>query len=589
MSDEVDDEADAETTPSTDTGGAVIGIDLGTTHTLVSVLTDEGPVVLRDERGEALIPSAVALDDEGTCLVGQAALERAARNPERSARWFKRDMGSDVPYALGDVRMSPTELSAVLLREARTVAELALGEAVDRAVITVPAYFQEPQRAATMEAGALAGLEVMRVLNEPTAAAMAHGLQDAETERSVAVLDLGGGTLDITLLEIYDGVIEVIATGGDARLGGEDFTDALLALAAAEAGMGDDAGWRRSLLRRECERVKRALSQADAATLPLPDPTSPMWRTARTLTVSRPAFEAACRPLLGRIRRCVSDALAAGGVAPESIDEVLLVGGATHMTSVRALASSIFGRPAAEGPDPELAVALGAAVQAGLVTRHAAVRDVVVTDVLSHSLGVETAKVGEDRLLDGYFSPVLHRNTTIPVRRVERLYTMHPKQTEVVIKVYQGEHRYTRQNRLLGEFTVGGIPPLEGEEGQQSLDVAFTHDVNGLLEVEATVTSTGETASILIEQQAGRLTDAARARALASLARLKVHPRELLPNKLLLEAALSRHARLDPKSRGWLDPALTQFEEALAREQPERIEAAAVALRAALEQVGEGA
>lgn len=558
----------------------IVGIDLGTTHSLVAVMTPNGPQVLRDVEGRALIPSCVALDEDGHLLVGAPAEARLTHHPASGARWFKRDMGLETAVRLGGERLSPPALSALVLREARLVAEVALGRPVQRVVITVPAYFQEPQRAATAEAARLAGLDLVRMVNEPTAAALAYGRQDVLTERSIAVLDLGGGTFDVTVLEVFEGIIEVVASGGDGRLGGEDFTEALFRLACEEAGLSPDGPPApRALLHTACEQAKRELADRPVVALSLPTPGQARWRTARRFELSRPIFEAATRSLLDRIRRCVLDTLAAARMAPRDIDEVLLVGGASRMAAFRYLARELFGQDPVAGPDPDLVIALGAAVQAALVDRDAAVADLVVTDVLSHSLGVEVAREGQDRLLDGYFLPVLHRNTTLPVRRVERVWTMHHKQEQITVRVFQGEHRYTQRNRLLGSFRVQGIPAAEHEEARRAIDLAFTHDLNGLLEVEASVVDTGEQASILIEQQAGRLGPEALERARQALERLKVHPRELLPNRTLLEQAIARLARLEGPAHTQLDQALTAFEDALGRQQPEAIEQAGAALR----------
>lgn len=557
-----------------------VGIDLGTTHSLVAVMTAEGPRVLADEQGRVLIPSAVAVDDQGRLLVGAAAAARLTHRPECGHRWFKRDMGQEVEHTLGEERLGPVGLSALVLRELRVIAELALGRPVDRAVITVPAYFQEPQRAATAEAARLAGLQVARMINEPTAAALAHGLHDARRERRVAVLDLGGGTFDVSLLEIFEGVIEVVGTGGDSRLGGEDFTEALFQFARAEAGLGDaDPPGPRGLLREACERARCLLSEQTRVPLSLPAPGLPVWKTARTLELSRPMLEALVEPLLRRVQTCVADTLSAARLDPEQVDEVLLVGGATRMPAIAALATQVFGRLPIQDHDPDRVVALGAAVQAALVDRDEAVAELVVTDVLGHSLGVEISREGEDRFLPGYFLPVLHRNTTLPARRVERLSTLHPRQRTLKVSVYQGEHRYTRLNRPLGSFEVQDIPPAPSEEARQAVDIAFTHDLNGLLEVEATIVETGAKASILIEQQAGRLSPEARERAVRALARLKVHPRELLPNRLLLEQAAAALARAEGPQAAILDAALLSFEDALERQHPEAVQAAAAVLR----------
>ncbi|GDX79666.1 molecular chaperone HscC [Deltaproteobacteria bacterium] len=560
----------------------VIGIDLGTTNTVVAVLGERGAEVLRDEAGSALLPSAVAIDEAGMLLVGAAAAARLARAPHSGVRAFKRDMGTERTWQLGSLTLGATELSALVLREAAAIATRSLGEPVRRAVITVPAYFQEPQRAATKTAAELAGLEVVRIVNEPTAAAIAYGALDPTRERRVAVLDLGGGTFDVTLLEVFEGVIQVVGTAGNGRLGGEDFTDALAAWAASEAGLPPEpasGGPVYALLREACEETKHALAFADAAQLMLPGPDPSHWTPGPRRIVSRALFERLCTPLVERVMACVADALARAGWRAESVEEVLLAGGASRMPLIRRRVTERFGRSPVEGPDPDLVVALGAALEAGLVTGDSRTGDVIVTDVLAHSLGVAVTREGKDRHHDGYFMPVLHRNSTLPIRRVERVYTVHPKQHTVTVRVFQGDHRLVEENRLLGQFVVAGLPTSDDKDGpNQAIDLSFAHDLNGLLEVEATTVSTGKVANLVIEQHAGRLTPAQRDAAIAALATLKVHPRDLLPNRLLLELAHTRHARLSPEQRARLDGPLFSFEDALARQDAEAAAQAASTL-----------
>ena len=562
----------------------IVGIDLGTTHSLVAVLEEDGPRVLTDSAGRVLLPSAVALDDQNTLLVGEAALRRLQRDPSSGVRWFKRDMGGDVTHSLDSDTLTPTELSALVLRELKARATAALGQAPTRAVITVPAYFQEPQRAATIEAGRLAGLEVLRLVNEPTAAAMAHGLQDSQTERSCVVIDLGGGTLDVTVLEIFDGIVEIVASGGDGRLGGEDFTDRLFEVARQEAGLPEHtAGPLLGLLRAECEQAKCSLGTHARVRLELPSSAVlDHWQEASELLLSRSLFASICEPLLQRLRTCIVDTLAAARTAPSTIDEVLLVGGATRMPAVAELVTELFESAPRVHLDPDLTVALGAAVQAGLIVHDAAVGELVVTDVLAHSLGVEVARTGQDRFLRGYFLPVLHRNTTLPVRRVERLHTVHHQQPQLKVDVYQGEHRYVSKNRLLGSFEITDLPQAEDPEHREAVDLCFVHDLNGLLQVEATVVSTGVQARILIGQRSGRLTPTQLESAQATLDRLNVHPRDLLPNRLLLEHAHTRILRLTPRQREMLDPVLLAFEDALARQDSAAVDQTAQALEQAL-------
>lgn len=559
----------------------ILGIDLGTTNSVVAVLTEEGPIVLSGPHGTPLVPSAVAVDDQGRVVVGAVAAARLDRLPAAGVRWFKREMGSARTFTLAGRVWTATELSALVLAEMKAVAEASLGQALTKAVVTVPAYFQEPQRAATLEAARLAGLTVARILNEPTAAAIAYGVADPERERRVVVVDFGGGTLDVTLLDIFDGVFEVVGTGGDGRLGGEDATDLLLAWACSRAGIpvaGPEQSPVHALLRTSCEAAKRALTTADFTRVVLPSGEGAVWVDGPTVVLRRGELATILAPLLDRVVRCVRDTFAAARRTVRDVDEVVLAGGATRMAVVRERLRATFEREPVEGPDPDLAIAIGAALQGGLVSRHHAVRDVVVTDVLAHSLGVAVSKAGQDRSHDGYFLPVLHRNTTLPVRRVERVYTTHREQKEVNVQVYSGEHRYILENQLLGSFRLVDLPPAEE---CHAIDVAFTHDINGLLEVEAVVQTTGKRASIVLDRQ-GRLSPADRERAIEALARLKIIPRDLLPNRLLLEEALSRHARLPPEGRRLLDGPLFSFEDALAREQPEAIAAAAELLRAAL-------
>jgi molecular chaperone HscC len=559
----------------------ILGIDLGTTNSVVAVLTEDGPIVLHGPHGTPLVPSAVAVDDQGRVVVGAVAAARLDRLPAAGVRWFKREMGSSRTFTLAGRVWTATELSALVLAEMKAVAEAVLGHPVTKAVVTVPAYFGEPQRAATLEAARLAGLTVTRILNEPTAAAIAYGVSDPERERRVVVVDFGGGTLDVTLLDIFDGVFEVVGTGGDGRLGGEDATDLLLAWACARAGIpvgGPEHSPVHALLRASCEAAKRGLTTADFTRIVLPAGEGATWVDGPTVVLRRGELATILAPLLDRVVRCVRDTFAAARRAIGDVDEVVLAGGATRMAAVRERLRATFNRDPVEGPDPDLAIAMGAALQGGLVSRHQAVRDIVVTDVLAHSLGVAVSKAGHDRTHDGYFLPVLHRNTTLPVRRVERVYTTHPEQKEVNIQVYSGEHRYILENQPLGSFRLVDLPT--GEECH-AIDVAFTHDVNGLLEVEAVVQTTGKRASIVLDRQ-GRLNPGDMERAIEALARLKIVPRDLLPNRLLLEEALARHARLPPDARRLLDGPLFRFEDALAREQPEAIATAAELLRAAL-------
>lgn len=563
-------------------GEPLVGIDLGTTHSLVSVMTEGGPRLLAGPGGSALLPSAVAVDGRGGLLVGEAALARLERAPDAGVRWFKRDMGSERTLRLGEDEVSPVELSAVILRELAAIASAELGAKVEQVVVTVPAYFREAQRAATVEAARLAGLRVVRLINEPTAAAMAHGFADRHRERTILVVDLGGGTLDVSVLDVFEGIVEIVGSGGRSRLGGEDFTDRLYEVALERAGLDGPGGTLGALLRRECERAKRALSQVEVVDLPLPAGGGDEWRDGRSFRLDRATFAELCAPLLAEVEYCIRDTLLAAGRHLQDIEELLLVGGAVRMPCLRERVEALLGRPAVEGPDPDEAVALGAALQAGLVARHEGLGEFVVTDVLTHSLGVEVSREGQDRFLSGYFLPVLHRNTTLPARAVERVYTLHAQQRVLRVAIYQGEHRQVLRNELLGEFEIQDLPVAADAEHREAVDIAFVHDLSGLLEVEARVVSSGQVARLLIERLAGRLEPTERAEAEQRLARLRVAPRELLPNRIVLERARTRYARLPPPARALLDPFLFRFEEALERQHTGDVDAARAALERAL-------
>lgn len=550
----------------------IVGIDLGTTNSLVAVVDDAGPRTLPNELGEHLTPSVVAVAEDGALLVGRAARDRLVVAPHAGRAFFKRDMGTDAAWSFGGHRWTPTECSAVVLRELRRVAEMRLGRPVERAVVTVPAYFHDPQRRATIEAAEIAGLRVERILNEPTAAALAYGLRRADEDRRLLVLDLGGGTFDVTLLETFEGVVEVRASGGDGRLGGEDFTDALLALAAGKAGLRL-APEEVARLRPRAEVAKRALSDATEASLDV---------GGRAVTVTREELEAATTPLVARmapvVRRCLRDA----GVQPAQVDDVLLVGGATRMPCVAAFAAAELSRPPNRGLDPDRVVALGAAVQAARVARQSAVRDVVMTDVCPHSLGLEVSKTFGRRVEAGFFAPILDRNVTVPVSRVERFSAIEPGQDRIHVRVYQGESRRAEENTLLGSFTVEGLRAPPGTEDGGEADIRFSYDANGVLEVEVTVVHSGKRHTHVIESRPGALTPEQVRDAVARLQPLKVHARDLLPNRARLERASRLFREWTGARRAALSETIDAFEQALETGDPEHVGWAAARLDAIL-------
>ncbi|NTX04099.1 Hsp70 family protein [Myxococcus sp. CA040A] len=553
----------------------ILGIDLGTTYSLVSVFSEGRPVLIPNSLGEFLTPSAVALDEQGQVLVGAAARSRGVLHPEQAALAFKRDMGTSRVYRLGDRTYSPQELSALVLAALKRDAEAFLGMAVEEAVITVPAYFGDPQRQATRDAGSIAGLKVERIINEPTAAALAYGLHERNRELKAVVLDLGGGTFDVTVLEIIEGVVEIQSSAGDARLGGEDF-DTLLARHVAQRLRQDKGfdleahapGWAR--LREACEAAKRRLSQTESTRIVLPElPVAEGKKLDFEFALTREDAEYAWASALERMRGPIHRALQDASLKATDIEEVLLVGGSTRMPCVTTFATQVFGRLPLRKLPPDEAVSMGAAVQAAMKAGDQAVDDLVVTDVAPFTLGVSTAAQAGHRRITGIFSPILERGTVIPASRVERYWTAGDFQREIRLEVYQGEHAQCSDNVKLGEYAFSGLPPAPA--GEQSIDVRFSYDLNGILEVEVTVVTTGRKEAFVIEQRPGKLSPGQIEEARRSMAALKLHPQDALPNTTALARADALHVQLTGRAREELAAAIASFRLALQTQRPEVI------------------
>ena len=566
----------------------VVGIDLGTTNSLCGLFQNGQPVLLPNAHGDLLTPSIVGVMEDGRILVGAAAREYRVTNPDRCAWAFKRFMGQNRPITLGEKSFTPPELSSLVLRALKADAEAALGRPITDAVITVPAYFNDLQRKATRHAGELAGLKVRRIINEPTAAALTYGFHEREADKKLIIIDLGGGTFDVTLMQIFEGSLEIISTAGESQLGGEDFTDRLVATVCKKLGKSLETAELKlplfvARLRAECEQAKREFVQSEEAIVRVPDDLGVIHENAVQIKVSRDAFRKVVEELVERLKRPIGRALRDGHVEPSQVDEVILVGGATRMGVVRDSVREIFQREPRCTFNPDEVVALGAAVQAALIVDDSAVDDMVMTDVCPFTLGVETVKSFGHHMADGYYTPVIHRNTTIPVSREEIFSTVRPNQTEITLSVFQGESRKVKDNIKLGELEIKGIPP---SKDPQPVRVRFTYDLNGILEVEAFVDQTGQRFATVLTNHAGHLSKEEIAAALAKMKAVKFYPRDDLANRKLVLFVERLIGEVPPEVREVLESGVDEFETAMSSGDRERFEAARKGLLIMLSSLG---
>ena len=471
--------------------GKVIGIDLGTTNSCVAVMEGGEPVVIPNAEGSRTTPSVVAFSKSGERLVGQVAKRQAITNPERTIISIKRDMGTNRRVRIDDKEYSPPEISAMILQKLKADAESYLGEPVTQAVITVPAYFSDSQRQATKDAGKIAGLEVLRIINEPTAAALAYGL-DKQHDQKIMVYDLGGGTFDVSILEIGDGVFEVLATSGNNRLGGDDFDQRIIDYLADnfQREHGIDLRQDRMALQRlkeAAEKAKIELSSVTTSNINLPfitaDATGPKHLD---MTLTRAKFEELTADLVEKTMGPTRQALQDAGLTPDKIDKVLLVGGSTRIPAVQEAVRKYLGKEPFKGINPDECVAIGAAIQAGVLTGE--VKDLLLLDVTPLSLGIET--------LGGVFTKLIERNTTIPTKKSQIFSTAADGQTSVEIHVLQGEREMAADNKTLGRFQLTGIPPAP--RGVPQIEVTFDIDANGIVHVSAKDLGTGNEQKITI-------------------------------------------------------------------------------------------
>ncbi|MDX1934214.1 MAG: molecular chaperone DnaK [Capsulimonadales bacterium] len=476
--------------------GRIVGIDLGTTNSVIAFLEAGEPTVIPLSEGSRLCPSVVGFSKTGERLVGQLAKRQAITNPDRTISSIKRHMGTDYRVTIDGKSYSPPEISAMILQKLKADAEAFLGDTVDKAVITVPAYFNDAQRQATKDAGTVAGLDVLRIINEPTAAALAYGM-DKEGMHTILVWDLGGGTFDVSILELGDGVFEVKATNGDTRLGGDDWDNAVIEWMATtfqkETGVDlrkDKIAVQR--LKEAAEKAKIELSSVVTTNINLPFiSTTAEGPVHLDLNLTRAAFEAMTEDLRNKMMGPTKQALADARLEPSGIDRVILVGGSTRMPAVQDMVREMFSKEPHKGTNPDEVVALGAAIQAGVLGGE--VRDIVLLDVTPLSLGLET--------LGGVMTRLIERNTTIPTNKTQVFTTASDGQTAVQVKVYQGEREMAALNKLLGELQLSGIPPAP--RGVPKIEVTFDIDQNGIVKVAARDQATGKAQQAVITASSG--------------------------------------------------------------------------------------
>lgn len=537
-----------------------IGIDLGTTNSLICVWQNGKPILIPNSIGEVVTPSVVSVDDDDSILVGRAALSRLTTHPSRSAAAFKRFLGSNKVFELGDKKFTPTELSAMVLKSLKADAEAFLKQEIHDVVISVPAYFNDEQRKQTRFAAELAGLNAVRLINEPTAAAMAYGLHEEQSGNTL-VFDLGGGTFDVTVLEYALPIIEVHASAGDNYLGGEDFTDELVKTCLSDWNLKqqdipvDDYARLLDL----AEQLKCKLSGEELHKLTW------FWQDKQwEFSLNENRAKTLWLPLLNRLRSPIEQALNDARLKPNQLEHIVLVGGSSQLGVVRELVTKLFGKLPYRHINPTTIVAQGAAVQAACRLRNADIEEVILTDVCPYTLGIESSSGN----VGGLFAPIIERNTIVPTSKVKTFYTVHPQQKIIGIAVYQGESPRVENNVLIDKFEV----PVTPMEKIQSIDVRFSYDLNGLLEVDVVVLETGIKHGKVIDHSPIGLTDKQKQESHERLKSLKVHPRDEMPNRTLLARLERAWAQSLGDERALIGAYIEAFIEVLDQQNSEEID-----------------
>ncbi|MFC4323321.1 molecular chaperone HscC [Litchfieldia salsa] len=558
----------------------IIGIDLGTTNSLATCWMDGEAILIPNILGEHLTPSVVSIDSNGEILVGQIAKERLITHPLVTASTFKRYMGTAKKYNLGKYTFLPEELSSFIIRTLKEDAEVYLGKTVKEAVISVPAYFNDTQRKATKRAAEMAGLVVDRLINEPTAAALSYGIHQKEEETQFLVFDLGGGTFDVSVMELFEGVMNVKSIAGDNFLGGEDFTNLLVLHFCKLHEIDKDSldPKAQSTLYKQAEQCKYELSIGNTGTMKVV-----INEVSYKINLNKSEFERIVYPLTVRLRHPIERALRDASLSTNDLDAVILIGGATKMPIIKSSIVKMFGRMPYTNINPDESVALGTAIQGALKQRNKALEDFVLTDVCPFTLGTEVVNdMGDGKLEDGYFFPIIERNTPIPYSRVERLITVSDNQRVLNVSIFQGESRLVENNVKLGELNIK-VPPAKA--GTEAIDVRYTYDINGILEVEVTSLSTGERKRTVIQNKSGNLSKKEIEAQFERLKDIKIHPRDRTENRLLLARGERIYEETIGEKRMFVESIIHNFERVLATQNEKEIKKATLEFKTKLKEI----
>lgn len=538
----------------------IIGIDLGTTNSLVSYFDEKtGPQLIPNRLGKYITPSVVSMDEQEAIYVGETAVERRILRPDSAASLFKRNMGSGKKYKLLKKEFLAEELASFILKSLKEDAQEYLNEEVIEAVISVPAYFNDERRRATKRAGELAGLKVERIISEPTAAAIAYGLYESKEDAKFLVFDLGGGTFDVSILERYDTILEVRAVAGDNFLGGENFTEVLENMFFRKFQEIDKQSLDTKTLlhiHKQAERCKMGFEGERTSTM-----VCTIKGERKELSITLAEYEAACAELFEKMKGPIKRSLSDANIRLMDLHKVVLVGGATKSPIIRRFVSKMFKMLPDTKINPDEAVALGTAIQGAMKERKEGIREIILTDVCPFTLGTEVVREqGEDRYEGGIFFPIIERNTVIPASRTERMYTIKDGQKRIHVEVLQGESRLTANNLLLGSLDVE-IPPAKA--GVEPVDITYTYDVNAILEVEIKIVSTGEVIRQVFKGREVDMSDEEIQNRFEVLSYLKIHPRDQEENKLLLLRGERMYEESLGDKRLYVESKLRAFEKVL--------------------------